>query len=90
MTAQPSMLEHGGRLVGGTEVVLPARARAGDVIKGRAPAGSVIECCGNRWRVADEGGFELYVPWDASGYLPVRIERPHGTPILLHVQVLRN
>lgn len=79
--------ELGGQLVRGSEVFLPRSAEAGGTVEGRAPAGSTVEFQGQRVTVKRGGVYELTVPRDATGSLPVRIERPGDSPVVLQLRI---
>ncbi|MCD9033931.1 M23 family peptidase, partial [Luteimonas sp. Y-2-2-4F] len=76
-----------GEPVPGTQVQLPGRAAPGATVRGQAPAGSTVEFRGERIEVGDAGRFELRIPADVAGPLPVRIVRPLGTPLTLRIDV---
>lgn len=70
-----------------TQVFLPPRARAGSSVEGRAPAGSRIEAAGQILTAGEDGRFQLQVPVDARGRIPVRIERPGRTALVLQLEI---
>lgn len=71
-----------------TQVFLPPHADAGSTVEGRAPAGSRIEGAGQTLTAGEDGRFQLQVPADARGRLPVRIERPGRTALVLQLEIL--
>lgn len=71
-----------------TQVFLPPHASAGSIVEGRAPAGSRIEAAGQTLSADEDGRFQLQVPADTRGRLPVRIERPGRTALVLQLQIV--
>jgi hypothetical protein len=71
-----------------TQVFLPPHASAGSIVEGRAPAGSRIEAAGQTLTASEDGRFQLQVPADARGRLPVRIERPGRTALVLQLEIV--
>ena len=59
-------------------VELPGEARQGDVLMGRAPAGSQVEHGGHRIKVGDNGRFVLGLDRDAPEAIEVAIQLPNG------------
>lgn len=78
-----------GWRVPGTTVSLPRTAAAGTTVSGSAPAGSRVEFLGQAIDVGEDGRFQIAVPGDASGSLPVRIERPGTTALVLRLDIER-
>lgn len=73
--------------VSGTRVRVPSVVRAGDLLIGRAPPGSVIVADDRRHPVGEDGHFQVQAPRDA-GWWRIRIERPApSTALSLRIRV---
>lgn len=76
-----------GSEVTGSRISVPSHVAAGDILKGQAPSGSVIEAFGQRIQAGNDGRFQLLAP-ASPGIYPLRIHRPsHKTPLLLRIDV---
>lgn len=71
-----------------TTVSLPGTAAAGATIPGTAPAGSRVEFLDQSQEVGADGRFQIRIPGDASGSLPIRIERPGRSVLVLRVDII--